>query len=32
MKYEDLVRDPLGQVRRIYEKLELGDFEQSARR
>ncbi len=28
IRYEDLVRDPVGQVRTIYEKLELGDFEQ----
>jgi hypothetical protein len=27
LKYEDLVRDPLGQLRRIYEQLELGDFD-----
>ncbi|HTQ40158.1 MAG TPA: sulfotransferase, partial [Pirellulales bacterium] len=27
LKYEDLVRDPIGQLRRIYEQLELGDFE-----
>lgn len=27
LRYEDLVRDPLGEVRTIYEKLELGDFE-----
>ncbi len=27
IRYEDLVRDPVGQVRTIYEKLELGDFE-----
>jgi omega-hydroxy-beta-dihydromenaquinone-9 sulfotransferase len=27
LKYEDLVRDPIGQVRMIYEKLNLGDFE-----
>ena len=27
LKYEDLVRDPIGQLRRIYQQLELGDFE-----
>jgi hypothetical protein len=27
VRYEDLVRDPIGQVRAVYEKLELGDFE-----
>lgn len=27
VRYEDLVRDPLGNVRAIYEHLELGDFE-----
>lgn len=27
LRYEDLVRDPLGEVRAIYEKLDLGDFE-----
>jgi omega-hydroxy-beta-dihydromenaquinone-9 sulfotransferase len=26
LKYEDLVRDPIGQLRMIYEKLNLGDF------
>ena len=26
--YEDLVRDPVGQLRAVYEKLDLGDFEQ----
>jgi hypothetical protein len=26
LKYEDLVRDPLGQMRQIYEQLELSDF------
>ena len=31
LKYEDLVRDPLGQVRTIYQQLELGDFEQFRR-
>jgi hypothetical protein len=28
LRYEDLVRDPIGQLRTIYEHLELGDFEQ----
>jgi len=27
LKYEDLVRDPMGQLRRIYQQLELGDFD-----
>ena len=27
IRYEDLAQDPLGQLRMIYEKLELGDFE-----
>jgi hypothetical protein len=27
LKYEDLVRDPLGEVERIYRELKLGDFE-----
>jgi hypothetical protein len=27
VRYEDLVRDPLGQLRAIYEQLELDDFE-----
>jgi len=26
VRYEDLVQDPIGQMRRIYEQLELGDF------
>jgi omega-hydroxy-beta-dihydromenaquinone-9 sulfotransferase len=26
LKYEDLVRDPIGNVRQIYETLQLGDF------
>jgi omega-hydroxy-beta-dihydromenaquinone-9 sulfotransferase len=28
LRYEDLVQDPSGQLRAIYENLELGDFEQ----
>jgi hypothetical protein len=28
LKYEDLVRDPVGEVRKIYEQVGLGDFEQ----
>jgi omega-hydroxy-beta-dihydromenaquinone-9 sulfotransferase len=28
LRYEDLVRDPIGQLRTIYDHLELGDFEQ----
>jgi omega-hydroxy-beta-dihydromenaquinone-9 sulfotransferase len=27
LKYEDLVRDPMAQLRQIYEQLELGDFD-----
>ncbi len=27
VRYEDLVRDPVGQMRRVYEELDLGDFE-----
>jgi omega-hydroxy-beta-dihydromenaquinone-9 sulfotransferase len=27
LKYEDLVRDPVGEVRRVYERLQLGEFE-----
>jgi hypothetical protein len=27
VRYEDLVSDPLGQMRTIYERLDLGDFE-----
>jgi hypothetical protein len=27
MRYEDLLADPVGQLRRAYERLELGDFE-----
>ena len=27
VRYEDLVQDPIGQVRTLYEKLDLGDFE-----
>jgi hypothetical protein len=30
LRYEDLVRDPLGQMRRVYEHLELGDFAEVA--
>lgn len=26
VRYEDLVRDPLGETRRVYEQLDLGDF------
>jgi hypothetical protein len=26
IRYEDLVRDPVGQLRRVYEELDLGDF------
>jgi hypothetical protein len=26
VRYEDLVRDPVGEVRRIYEQFDLGDF------
>lgn len=26
LRYEDLVRDPVGQMRRVYEHLDLGDF------
>ena len=26
MRYEDLVADPVGQMRQIYEQLDLGDF------
>jgi hypothetical protein len=28
MKYEDLIRDPEGEMRRLYERLELGGFEE----
>ena len=28
LTYEDLVRDPVGQIRNIYEQLNLGDFDQ----
>lgn len=28
LRYEDLVQDPIGQLRVLYEKLNLGDFEQ----
>lgn len=27
MRYEDLIRDPEGQLRQLYEHLEFGDFE-----
>jgi len=27
VRYEDLVADPMGQIRRIYAELNLGDFE-----
>jgi hypothetical protein len=27
VRYEDVVRDPLGEIRQIYERLELGNFE-----
>ena len=27
VRYEDLVQDPMGQIRRIYDELNLGDFE-----
>ena len=30
LRYEDLVRDPVKQLRAIYEQLELGDFETAA--
>jgi len=30
VRYEDLVRDPLGQMRQIYQRLDLGDFETAA--
>ncbi|HZZ27494.1 MAG TPA: sulfotransferase [Pirellulales bacterium] len=30
LKYEDLVRDPLGEIRKIYEQLNLGDFDKVA--
>lgn len=29
LKYEDLVRDPVGEVRAIYKRLALGDFEKA---
>lgn len=29
VRYEDLVADPIGQMRRIYEELELGGFDQA---
>ena len=28
VRYEDLIRDPVGEVRTIYEKLDLGEFDQ----
>lgn len=28
LKYEDLVRDPVGEMRKLYERLQLGGFEQ----
>ena len=27
MRYEDLVRDQIGEMRKLYERLELGEFE-----
>jgi hypothetical protein len=27
IRYEDLIRDPVGQMRRLYEQLDLGDFD-----
>jgi hypothetical protein len=30
LRYEDLVRDPRAELRRLYEGLELGDFEPAA--
>ena len=27
VRYEDLVKDPMGQMQRIYRELEMGDFE-----
>jgi hypothetical protein len=27
LRYEDLIRDPINQMRRLYEHLRLGDFE-----
>ena len=29
MRYEDLIADPLGELETLYEKLDLGDFEQA---
>jgi hypothetical protein len=29
LRYEDLVRDPLGEMRRLYERLGIGDFDES---
>ena len=28
LRYEDLIRDPVGEMRRLYEQLELGGFEE----
>jgi hypothetical protein len=27
LRYEDLTKDPVAEMRRLYEKLDLGDFE-----
>jgi hypothetical protein len=27
VRYEDLIADPIGQVRRLYDELDLGDFD-----
>jgi hypothetical protein len=29
LRYEDLTKDPVGQLRRLYEQLDLGDFEEA---
>lgn len=29
VRYEDLVRDPIGEMQTVYEKLDLGDFDQA---
>jgi hypothetical protein len=29
LRYEDLIRDPIGEMRRLYEQLELGGFERA---